>query len=256
MMPIFDLVPLPLFLLSFLVALFAGVVKGTVGFGMPMIMISGLGAIVAPELALAGLILPTLASNGMQALRYGAALARDTVRRFGRFLMIGFGMLLISAQLVSVMPAALVQGGIGALIVVFAAMQLSGWQPRLDGRNRNRAEVICALLAGGVGGISGVWGPPTVMYLTALQTEKHEQIRIQGVIYGLGAVALAISHLGSGILNAQSLPWSASLIPAAVLGMWIGGLVQDRIDQNGFRRLTLLVLLIAGLNLLRRALLG
>jgi uncharacterized membrane protein YfcA len=38
--------------------------------------------------------------------------------------------------------------------------------------------------------------------------------------------------------------------------MWIGGRLQDRIDQNGFRRLTLLVLLIAGLNLLRRALLG
>jgi hypothetical protein len=36
--------------------------------------------------------------------------------------------------------------------------------------------------------------------------------------------------------------------------MWLGGRVMDRIDQAVFRRATLLVLLLAGLNLIRRAL--
>ena len=45
---------------SGMVALLAGVIKGMVGFAMPMIMISLLGIFLPPDVALAGLILPTL----------------------------------------------------------------------------------------------------------------------------------------------------------------------------------------------------
>lgn len=59
------------FVLAFVVALVAGTIKGLVGFAMPMIMVSGLSSIMAPDLALAGLILPTLVTNGFQALKQG-----------------------------------------------------------------------------------------------------------------------------------------------------------------------------------------
>ena len=104
--------------------------------------------------------------------------------------------------------------------------------------------------------MSGVWGPPLVAYLTAIDTEKREQIRIQGVAYGLGAVALTGAHVVSGVLNAQTVQFSALLLAPALAGMWIGLKVHDRIDQAMFRKITLWVLLIAGLNLLRRALMG
>ena len=61
------------------VAFVAGVVKGIVGFAMPMIMISLLSSIVSPTLALAGLILPTVATNGFQALRQGPRAALQAV---------------------------------------------------------------------------------------------------------------------------------------------------------------------------------
>ena len=61
-----------LFCLALGVTLLAGVVKGMVGFAMPMIMISGLSSFIAPELALAALILPTVATNLQQAFRHGA----------------------------------------------------------------------------------------------------------------------------------------------------------------------------------------
>ena len=54
------------FVLAFVVALVAGTIKGLVGFAMPMIMVSGLSSIMAPDLALAGLILPTLARMGFR----------------------------------------------------------------------------------------------------------------------------------------------------------------------------------------------
>ena len=46
------------------------------------------------------------------------------------------------------------------------------------------------------------------------------------------------------------------IIVPAVLGTWIGFQIQDRIDQRAFRKATLAILMIAGLNLLRRGLMG
>jgi len=71
---------------------------------------------------------------------------------------------------------------------------------------------------------------------------------------GLGAVALLGAHMGSGVLNAQTWPFSALLLAPVMLGVWLGGMVMDRVDPVLFRKMTLLVLMVAGLNLIRRAL--
>ena len=55
--------PNGLLLIAIAVTLFAGFVKGAVGFAMPMIMVSAFSSFLPPETALAGLILPTLISN-------------------------------------------------------------------------------------------------------------------------------------------------------------------------------------------------
>ncbi len=241
---------------SLAIAMLAGIVKGLVGFAMPMILISGLSSVIAPELALAGLILPTLVTNGVQALRQGAAAAVASVKRFGLFLGVGLVALLCSAQLVAVLPTEWLLLGIGLPITLFAMVQLAGWQLHLRNGPNWRTEAAVGSVAGFIGGLSGVWGPPTVAYLTAIGTEKREQMRVQGVIYGLGAVALAVAHVGSGIVTARSLVLSALLVPPALLGMWMGGLIQDRINQAAFRKATLVVLFLAGLNLIRRAVMG
>ena len=53
------------------VTLFAGFVKGAVGFAMPMILVSAFAIFLPQHLALAGLILPTLVTNLSQAFRQG-----------------------------------------------------------------------------------------------------------------------------------------------------------------------------------------
>lgn len=237
------------------VALVAGVVKGLVGFGMPMILVSGLGNFLAPELALAGLIVPTLVTNGMQALRQGPAQAAKSMQKFRVFLGAGLITLLISAQFVRVLPTDIMLLIIGVLVAGFAIMQLVGLRFHLQ-KPSKRLELGIGGFAGLIGGVSGVWGPPTVAYLTALNTEKTEQMRVQGVIYGLGAVALAVAHIGSGVLNGDTVVFSVMLVPSAILGMWVGGTVQDRIDQTAFRKATLIVLALAAANLIRKALLA
>lgn len=237
------------------IAVLAGTIKGLVGFAMPMVLISGLGSFLEPELALAGLILPTMVTNGVQALAQGARAAWTSIKRFRVFLLFGGVALLISAQFVRVLSGEVMLLIIGVPVAIFAVLQLLG-RNFLGFEPTTRAEALIGTFAGILGGMSGVWGPPTVAYLTALRTEKSEQMRVQGVIYGLGAVLLVIAHLGSGVLRAETAPFSVMLVLPALAGMWAGSKLQSRIDQDGFRKATLLVLLIASLNLIRRAVFG
>lgn len=237
------------------IACLAGWVKGMVGFAMPMVLVSGLSMFLSPELAVAGLIFSTVVTNGVQALQEGGRAAIASIRRFRVFLSVGLVFLLIGAQLVTLVPASTFLMLIGIPVTVFALLQILGVTFSLKEASA-RIEAIFGVIAGFVGGISGVWGPPTVAYLTALNTPKQEQLRVQGVIYGLGAVALTVAHIGSGILNRETAPFSAVLVVPALAGLWLGMRLRDRIDQARFRKITLLVLLVAGLNLVRRGLLG
>lgn len=237
-------------------AILAGVVKGMVGFAMPMILVSGLATFLPPEPAIAGMILPTLITNGWQAFRQGLRAAAESIRAHWRYLLIMLLCIAISSQFVTVVRDDVLFLLIGIPVSVFAAIQLIGWRPIIDPAKRGRVEVGAATTSGLIGGLCGVWGPPTVLYLTALDTPKPEQMRVQGVFYGIGAVMLTLAHLRSGVFDAEGAALSAFLLMPALLGLWVGFRFQDRIDQALFRRLTLAVLIIAGLNLVRRGLMG
>ena len=241
---------------AFAISILAGFIKGVVGFALPMVLISGLGSVAVAEVAIAGMILPTLATNSWQALRQGVRAALESINKFRIFLIAGFVVMMCSAQLVPAVPGDLLLLVLGLLVTVFVSLQIFGVQLRLPGHPGARMQAAIGGAAGFMGGLSGIWGPPTVAMLTALNTEKKEQMRVQGVIYGLGSAALVAGHMGSGVLRAETLPLSLALVPTAVLGMAIGFRIQDRIDQETFRTATLAVLLLGGLNLIRRGWMG
>ncbi len=67
---------------------------------------------------------------------------------------------------------------------------------------------------------------------------------------------LTLAHLQSGVLSGVGLNLSIVLVIPALAGAAIGVAIQDRLDQGRFRTLVLVVLVLAGLNLVRRAILG
>jgi len=219
-------------------------------------MISGISSILPAEVALSMLILPTVMTNVTQALRQGWREAWVSVKRFKVYLMVGGVFLVMGAQLVSYLPPHILLLIIGLPLTGFALMQLLGMTFQIAPANRLKAEAMIASVAGFIGGMSGVWGPPTVAYLTATNTPKKEHVRVQGAIYGLGAVALFLVHLQTGIISARTLPTSALMLLPAGIGMLIGFMIQDRLDQAKFKKATLLVLVVAGLNLVRRGMMG
>ena len=71
-----------------------------------------------------------------------------------------------------------------------------------------------AVVGGFFGGLSGIWGPPLIMYLVAAELPKAEMVRAQSLSFLLGSLVLLVAHLHSGVLNAVTLPASAWMIAA------------------------------------------
>lgn len=235
------------------VTLFAGFVKGTVGFAMPMILVSAFAVFLPQHLALAGLILPTLVTNLSQAFRQGVAPARETTVTYRRFLIATVAGIAISAPFADAIPRMAYLLMLGLPITIFAALQLTGRSLAIHLDHRDRAEWALGAVGGLYGGVSGIWGPPLLVFLLSTGADKVTMIRAQGVVFLIGAGTLLAAHLGTGLLNAQTLGFSAALCLPALLGLFVGYRVQDRLDQHRFRRWTQGLLVVTGLNMVRLA---
>lgn len=233
-----------------------GFVKGAIGFALPTIALTGLGSFLTAQEAVALLILPTLATNLWQTLRQGWRAAGETLRAFWKLNLVMSVTLAATAQLVPKIPAQTLFLILGIIVSTAAVLQLVGWRPVTPEEPAKRAavEVLTGIVAGIAGGLSGVWGPPVLFFLLSIGAEKRLQVRMQGIAFLLGSIILVAAHLQSGVLNEITLPVSALMIVPAMLGMALGFVLQDRMAQDRFRKATLAVLTVAGLNLLRRGL--
>ncbi|MDE0114630.1 MAG: sulfite exporter TauE/SafE family protein, partial [Albidovulum sp.] len=246
----------PIVLYAVFIAAFAGFVKGSVGFGLPSIMVASLGAFLDPLLALALLIVPTFATNILQAFRDGITGAYSALSKHWQLLAVFFAVLLFSTQIATSIPKNVFFIILGTPVTGFALLQLIKWRPRVRPEIRGACEVAAGAVAGFFGGLAGVWGPPVVILLSALETPKREQVTTQGVIYLIGSILLIPAHIGSGVLDRDTLPLSMTLAIPALAGLIAGFMVQDKLDQEKFRKITFIAVTLAGFNLMLRGILS
>ena len=243
-------------LLVVLITMVAGVIKGAVGFAMPLIMVSGISMVMDPKLAIAAIIGPIVVSNLLQTFRQGMQPVIAGVKEFWRYIFIVCTAIFITAQLVPSIPSRTLYFVVGIPVLVLSLIQLLGLRFHVPPEKRNWVEPLVATTSGSIGGLTGTWGPTTVLYLMAVGTSKEKQVIVQGIVFGAGSITILFAHLKSGLLNESTGPFTLALLPAALLGMWLGFKIHDRLDQERFRQITLIVLVVAALNLLRKGIVG
>lgn len=233
--------------------LFGGFVKGAVGFALPMVAIACAATVLPGEVAVAYLAVPMFVTNLWQSVRHGWAAAWQTFISLRLLIGVMVVSLLGATQLLPSLDPRVFAGILGFISMAYAVLQLAGWRPVIK---RPLGDLVFGLAAGIVGGLAGVWGTPTLMLLMSMKLSKQETVRAFGVVFTLGCIPFIIGHMITGVLNAETATVSAALLLPTALGMWLGQQVQDRLDAEVLKRWILIVLLVAGANFVRRALLG
>ena len=235
------------------VFLIAGTIKGCVGIGLPTAAIGLLTLAYAPRTAVALLLVPMLFTNLWQVWRAGdirGALGRYWV--FGVTLAVGVGGATLFVDMVS---DRFLLGALGVFMLVFVAANLVTSFPALPMRLDRIAQFAMGLLAGVMGGLTAVWGPPMGIYLAMRQVDKDEFVRATGLLISFGSIPLLAGYAAQGFLTGPLALISLAMLVPTFVGFSAGEALRGHMSQARFRKVLMLVFLALGLNLLRRALL-
>ena len=235
-----------------LALLLAGIVKGILGIGIPVVSVSLLSLVIDVPMVVALLPIPILLSNLWQSLPSGHI--ESTLRRFGPLIVALVVGTFTGARLLVDIDQRLLIGIVGAAVLLFAVSAHFPRPLRLGRRAECWLGVPVGFLAGVLGGMTTFFGPPLIMYLFALNMEKDEFVGTISTLYLCAAVPLAVALGMFGFMGQQEYLWSTTAAAPVFLGVLFGQWLRARISQSAFRRGLLLMLLVVGVRLISRAL--
>lgn len=234
------------------VYLATGVVKGVIGMGLPLITLPLLAPAIGPITAMALLTLPAILTNLWQAAQSGHFKA--AIRRFWvcfLFAMIGIA---IGVGFLTRLPRDAVNVILGTIVVLAAINQLFPLRVTVPPALERRLMAPLGLISGLLGGLSMMFGPLVALYLVMIRLSKDEFVGVIGLFYFLSAVPFTIGLTIGGRFGMPEFAGSVAATLLVIAGMVLGQAVRKYVPQEIFRRTVLVLLILIGLNVIRRGL--
>lgn len=233
--------------LFLLVAAAAAFIQGASGFAFALIASALWAWLIEPQVLAPTVVLTSLIGQLSSLVRVKG---KGSFRHAAPFLVGGALGTPLGVLLLPMFDAARFRLAIGIVLVAFCLMSLRrGWLPRVAGGGRP-ADAGIGLLSGVMGGATGISGPPIVLWCAMRGWDKETQrATFQTFFVGILLVILAF-QAANGLVDARCLRLVAVAALPIVLFSWLGSLAFGRLDQAGFQRLILWLLLVSGIALM------
>ena len=229
-MPALDANIIIIVIVTFLIA---GLVKGVIGLGLPIISLAILVAKFDLATAMALLIVPSLVTNLWQSV-VGDNLAY-LLQRLWPFLLTASLTIWIGVLALSVIDMKLLTMLLGVLLIAYALISLSGFRPRISSASEHWTGSICGVINGLITGMTGSFVFPGVMYLQALNLDRHQLVQAMGILFCISTLMLGFALKTNNLLDIQSGSLSILAVIPALTGMWIGQAIRQRLSEQRFR---------------------
>ena len=233
-------------LIIILAVLAGGLIKGTLGFGMPMVALPIIAFTIPATTAMILLCAPIFLTNFLQ-IKFREGISSYRFLPMFLFLVIG---LIIGARLILEINLNTITQII-ALSIIFAAL-VNCFGFKITNINDTHEKIITSIIGFGsgiLGGLSTFYGPPMLAYIVAVDLPKEKFVRTVSTMYFIGSFPLYGSLIYYGFASKEDLLFSIFLIVPAFLGQQIGTRIRDKINQKQFRISILITLIILGISL-------
>lgn len=175
-----------------------------------------------------------------------------TKAEFRRFAGLLIGVIVgtvIGAQLLRRLDPGALSLLVGATALLLAVLGLLNKSPAISAHAQRVAGPAVGLAAGVMGGTTGIFAPLLAPYIQSLRVEKRVFVFWLTAAFFVGGVAQVVSYYRLGLYNTTLLMYAVVTFVPVVVGTLIGFWIQDRLPSALFRRLVLLLVLVAGLRL-------
>jgi uncharacterized membrane protein YfcA len=227
----------------------AGLLKGTIGVGMPVVALPLLSLFIDIKSATMLLSMPLIFSNLPQALEGG-----KTGRCVMQLMPVFLGMipgLFLGVRVLLALDASVAKIIAGLVLMGVAGVTLLAPKLQVQSRLVLPTGITLGFFGGFLGGIAAMAGPLVFIFLLAkglrgMAFTKEASLYLV-VSSGLLAILLTASRQFSWLDVSVS---TAATMPV-VLGMYVGQHMRDKIAPKTFKKLLLIAIIAAGADLLR-----
>ncbi len=225
------------------IVFFAAFEQTITGFGFSLIAMPLISLVLGIQTAAPLIAVTALTLYVVNFIRHREAVVVSEVLRLGFALVFGIP---VGIWALSNVSESAIKMLLGVLLIAFAYYSLAHFVSMR--RVSKRWGYLAGFLAGSLGGAYNTPGPPLIVYGSLRQWEKDEfraALQTLFLITGIGTVA---SHALTGRLT-PVLMFYAYVLPALVIGIAAGALVDRWIDKRVFRALVNGMILTLGLSL-------
>jgi uncharacterized membrane protein YfcA len=232
----------------------AGLLKGTIGIGMPVVALPLLSLFIDVKSAAMLLSMPLLFSNLPQALEGG-----ETGRCLLRLMPVVLGMIpgvFLGVRILLALDANVAQIAAGLVLIGIGGTTLLAPKLQLQCRSILPAGLTLGFFGGILGGIAAMAGPLVFIFLLARGLRGKAFTKEASLYLVVSAGLLAVLLTASRQFNWLDVSVSTAATLPVALGMYVGQHMRDKIAAETFRKLVLLAVIAAGTELLRHGLLS
>ena len=225
-----------------------GIVKGTLGVGLPLVVVPLLSLVLPTPAAIGLVAIPVLASNLWQA--WDTRVEQAQIKRFMPLIATLVATTLLTVPATLAMTPKMLNAMLS--VAVLTGVGLMAFKPtfRIPERHVGRWGVAVGGVSGILGGVSSLTGPIIIAYLMALKLSREQFVGTISVIYLCSALPLYASMAAYGRFGLAEMAISAIALLPLGLGMAIGKQLRGRLSEALFRRVLLLFLTAIALLLL------
>lgn len=227
-----------------------GVVKGTLGVGLPLLVVPLLTLILPASQAIGLLVMPVLISNIYQALQGG--LWRVSIRRFAPLMAAQAAATMLAVQWSVNWTGKMLDMAMGLTVLIAVLLMLVQPQGLIRPAQEKWLGPLVGALAGAMAGVSSLTGPLLITYLLALKLQRDIFVGSISVIYLLGALPMYGAMLWWGRFSWTEVAWSSLALIPVYVGLQLGMRLRQRINEKQFRRIMMALLAGIGLMLVLR----
>ncbi|MCH7334468.1 sulfite exporter TauE/SafE family protein [Acinetobacter modestus] len=229
-----------------LVFVFAGMIKGMIGLGLPAVSMGLLTIAMSPFQAASLLIVPSMITNIWQLFAEGRVWT--FVRRFWS-LLLG----IVMGSIWSFLPTLSQSHGktseilLGSMLVLYGLYGLYVKNLPHLGKYERWLSPVVGYIGGAVTVATGVVIIPVVPYLQSLHLKRDELVQALGLTFTVSTICLAV-FLHHNPMQGITLDYRLSVLAlvAALVGMWLGKKIRYQLDEQRFRRLFFIGLVALG----------
>lgn len=230
------------------VFLFAGIVKGVIGLGLPTLAMGLLTTSMEPAIAASLLIIPSLVTNLWQLLSGVSFIA--LIKRFWTFMIgIFIGTIWSCFPDLSVSSAWTIPA-LGAILILYGGLAIMYPQFPKPKKSEKWLSPLIGYMTGAITAATGIFVIPAVPYLQSLRLNKNELVQALGLAFTTSTIALAIQLSFDNKSENIDYYLSAIAVLPALLGMFIGQCLRKMINEKIFRYYFFIGLIALGLYML------